>query len=205
MRYNEAAEEVKWLLDQIDWLSTETISGLRPYDHTIVREAGNMMVHFEECIGVHDGDGADPQLICLPSPFVMLLSFGYTVTGRLDTASEIQTTRNPGPTQNRETDWIAVSRFGGEEINTMDGFTGLSRQIIRVSLFSLDRERVSLMADEVVKKINNFTGRTRSHNEMDEPRGLDFQCCLLDEVFDNNDEESSINGMDMFFVVVVSG
>ena len=129
-------------------------------------------------------------------PYVDLLAFDYTVNAGIGPTQNDQT-RNPSIPQGRETDWIAVSRFGGEEINSMDGFTGISRQVIRVSPFSPDRERLSWMADHVVDKISNYIGLT--------PNGLDFQCCLLDEVFDNNDEESGIYGMDMFFVVVVSG
>lgn len=203
MRYNEAAAEVKALLDQIDWTNAgPNDAGKYPYRTTTVVERGmlpdgTITINVQERICIWDEDWDNPPEATCDPPSINLLSFGYIVAGRTDTASEQQYTKNPGPTENRETDWIAISRFGGEEINTMDGFTGLSKQVIRVSLFSLDRERVSIMADEVLSKINNFTGAT--------PRGLDFQCCLLDEVFDNNDEESSINGMDMFFVVVVSG
>lgn len=215
MKYNEAAAEVKYLLEKIDWTKVKDSRGVYLYQHTVVgrvirRLNGgggfDFFLNIEECIGVHDGDGDDPQLDCLTPPFVSLLAFDYTanVGGRV---AEGDLAHNPSPPENRETDWIAVSRFGGEEINTMDGFTGLSKQVIRVSPFSPDRERLSLMADEVLSKINNFTGRTRPNIVLRRgpvPDGLDFQCCLLDEVFDNNDEESGIYGMDMFFVVVAS-
>ena len=183
MKYNEAAAEIKSLLEDIDWGYPYQFSS--PAPQTSVDQRLSNHVKVEEFIATTDNQG-------LPPPQAYLLAFDY-----VSTVFGVEQAGNPrlGGGAGREHDWIAVSRVGGEEINSMDGFTGISKQAIRVSPFSGDRERTSLMADEIVSKINNLTG---THGD------LDFQCCLLDEVFDNNEEESGIYGMDMFFLVVVS-
>ena len=169
MEYNEAAAEMKWLLEQIDWSAVVDVAGTNPY-----RDAN--------------------------APSIDLTAFDYSAPFGFNPVEE-PAVRNPGDTERRKTDWIALSRVGGQEVQSMDGFSGISKQAIRVSAFSDNRERTSLMADEIRSKLDNFTGMSRASSE----GGLEFQCCFLDEAFDTNDEESGIRGMDMFFLVVVSG
>ena len=122
-------------------------------------------------------------------------------TGFDDNVQEVAIPRVPGDTRVRENDWINISRVGGAEVNTMDGFTGISQQVIRVTSLSANRTNVSFMANYVHDRINNLTGQQR---KLDGTMTLDFQCCLLDEEFDQNNEEETIYGKDQFYLVVVS-
>ena len=157
-------------------------------------------------------------------PRVDLMAQSYTANvgfGAMEDP-DIANPRVPSPSQLRGQDWITVSRVGGEEINTMDGFTGISQQVIRVTSLSLSRTNASYLANYVHERINNIVGKFPlqgefldvSHDNLNAdgepdvstPRTmtLDFQCCLLDEEFDQNDAESSVFGKDQFYLVVVS-
>ena len=156
----------------------------------------------------YEGNPLLPGMLSVPT--VNLMAQDYLADVGFEPGPQ-NNTAIPTPPSSRENDWINVSRIGGEEINTMDGFTGVSQQVIRVTPLSADRARVSYMANYVHERINNIVGQYPLQGELRDPRSgelrtmtLDFQCCLLDEEFDQNDEEATIFGKDQFYLVVVS-
>ena len=156
----------------------------------------------------YEGNPLLPGMLSVPT--VNLMAQDYLADVGFEPGPQ-NNTAIPTPPSSREDDWINVSRIGGEEINTMDGFTGVSQQVIRVTPLSVDRARVSYMANYVHERINNIVGQYPLQGELRDPLSgelrtmtLDFQCCLLDEEFDQNDEEANIFGKDQFYLVVVS-
>ena len=94
--------------------------------------------------------------------------------------------------------FITLSRIpAGEEVNSMDGWAGISKQVIRVSAFSIRRIQVTTMINAIHDKLNGYTGRPRSD-------GAEIQMCLLDDAGDIYEEESDLYALDMFFMVIVS-
>ena len=168
---------------------------------------------FDSRYGEVSYEGNPPLPTALSVPAVNLLAQDYQANVGFGPAEDPDSgfPRVPGATSLRENDWINISRVGGEEINSMDGFTGISQQVIRVTPLSADRFRVSAMANYVHERINNIVGQypllgTGLLDAEGNPRTmtLDFQCCLLDEEFDQNDEEANVFGKDQFYLVVVS-
>lgn len=94
-------------------------------------------------------------------------------------------------------DFITFSRLGGEYLNTNDGWSGLSEQIIQINPFSQSRKRVGDMAGVIFEVLDNYRGQPRTG-------GAFIQNCLADEFFDLFDQESSYHGMEMVFIVNLS-
>ena len=94
---------------------------------------------------------------------------------------------------------VTLARVGGEDIHDMDGFTGISKQLVRVTTLSLRQHQNQRMEDTVKNALRNYIGRPRGDD------GSEILRCLHDETFDIREEESSIYGSDMFFIVTLSG
>ena len=95
------------------------------------------------------------------TPNISLRAFDYQAVVKTDGAGSASVSSDIAPLQG-ENNFITLSRLpSGEDINTNDGFTGISKQLVRICPFSIRRAQVTSMADAVHDKLNNYTGRPK--------------------------------------------
>ena len=98
-------------------------------------------------------------------PNIVTRAFDYQAVVRRDSSGGVDLTTGNAIEQSKA-NFITISRLpSGWELNTNEGFTGISNQFVRISPFSIRRAHVSAMFNAIHKKINNYTGRPKVSTE----------------------------------------
>ena len=92
--------------------------------------------------------------------------------------------------------YTVVQRLMGAEVWSNDGSEGLSLPVITVMPMDSSRSRLGATIQAIEERVNNFSGQVTAGGPM-------IQMCILDEVNDLYDEESSYYGAEMTFLVAI--